>query len=93
MACIIGVIPLAAQLASLWSRRGILAVANIATFGDLLREIVPLALPIGVAIGALVARTQGGLRMGRVRARPGAAALAGTWLAFPPVTSLRPLGR
>ena len=82
-ACIVGVLPLAAQLASLWSRRGSLAVPNIATFGDLLREIVPLALPVGVAIGALVARTQGELHLGWVRARPGAAALAGTWLAFP----------
>ena len=85
-ACILGVIPLAAQLASLWSRRGSLAVPNIATFGDLLREIVPLALPVGIALGALVARTQGPLHIAWIRVRPGAAALAGTWLAVPPVT-------
>ena len=85
--CIIGVVPLAAQLASLWSRRGSSPCRTSRRSVTSCARSCRWPSPWGSAIGALVARTQGPVahRAG-VRARPGAAALAGTWLAVAPAT-------
>lgn len=79
----VALVPLTAQLSSLWSRKGTLAIPNVATVDDLVRALLPLGLIAGFVIGVAVARTQGRIGFRPSPVAPGAPVLLGTWLAFP----------
>lgn len=82
---VVGIVPLTAQLSSLWGRRGTLAVPNVATADDLLRALLPVGLVAGAAIGVAVARAQGPIGYRSRPASPGARVLVVTWLTLPVV--------
>jgi hypothetical protein len=82
---VLGVLPLAAQVMSLWGRRGSLAVANVATLEDLIIALFPPVVVGAVLLGALLARSQGPLRYGVATTRPFTWVLLVGWLLIPPV--------
>jgi 4-amino-4-deoxy-L-arabinose transferase-like glycosyltransferase len=81
----VGVIPLAAQILSLWDRRGSLAVANVATLEDLIIAMVPPVVVGAFGVGVLLARSQGSLRYRAATTRPFTLLLLTGWLMIPPL--------
>lgn len=82
----LGMVPLLAQLVSLWGRRGSLAVPNVAAVADLFGALLPLSLVAGLAVGVIVARAVGPLSFSASARRSDGGALLICWLVLPVVT-------
>jgi uncharacterized membrane protein len=83
---VLGTVPLASQLVSLYSRRASLSVPYDGTVQDLLLFMTPPVLAGGIAIGALFARAVTPLTLGPRTSVRGALLLFATWLVVPPLT-------
>ena len=80
-----GLVPLALQIASLWDRRGSLAIPYETGIQTMLLILVPAVLSGGALLGILLARTQGRVSLSLPDARPSSLLLFATWLLIPTV--------
>ncbi len=85
MVVMVGVVPLALQLASLWDRRSSLSIPSEATVSDFAAVLVPPVLTASLFLGSLLARMQGRVRIIPAIARSSTLVLLGGWLLFPVV--------
>ncbi len=78
------VLPLAAQFASLWGRRGSLTTPDDPSPPDLFLALVAPVGPVALLLGALLARVTGAISLSRVPARHHTLAVLAPWLIVPP---------
>lgn len=86
VAIVVGLVPLALQIASLWDRRGSLSIPNEVVISSLLIVLVPTALSGALFLGVLLARTQGPVSLSMPRAQRSSLILFVSWLVIPSFT-------
>lgn len=82
---VIMLVPLAAQLSSIWSRRGSLSIPAEATVAGFVDVVVYPVAAGALVLGGLLAVAQGGIRVSRHARHPASLLFLSVWVLAPPV--------